>query len=309
MSDVSHPSRSEQSHRPARTRILRGLALAALGCAGPLLFAACIGEPETGDEDTETLDSELTSSRTDGDWSKFPNGLECLPAVQGFYPAKFGVSLPVAGPGSVGSCAAYGACKLWLAHEPNPAQWEKIDNDGSHLPSTYDLIVYPPHGTNPYGHIASVDHVEGKTIYVMDDNYVAHHTKASHPHTVSVSAYGWYHLKSLGSSPPPDPGDDTCQVGGLYCGGDKISGNPSTLFECTSGGKDEVRSCQHGCAVRPGKDDACKCSPGGLYCGGDVVDGGKNTLFKCGADGVSTTVKKHCADGCAVHAGSDDSCK
>lgn len=290
------------------SRVLRGLALAALTCSAPLLFAACIGTPELTDDEGENSESELTSSTTVGDWSKFPNGEECLPAVQGFYPAKFGVSLPIAGPGDVGSCHAFGACKLWLVHKPDPDKWERIDNDGSHLPTTYDLIVYPPHGTNPYGHIASVDHVEGKTIYVMDDNYVGHHQKASAPHTVSTPAYGWYHLKSLGSSPPPTSGGE-CQVGGLYCGGDKVSGNPDNLFECTSGGRDLVRSCSHGCAVRPGKDDACRCTPHSFYCGGDVVDGNPNTLYECGGDGVSTTVEEHCSKGCKVRSGDDDICK
>ncbi len=299
-----------RSNETRAHRFLRGFVFAAMGCSAPLVFAACVGEPDATDEDTSQLQNELTSSITKGDWQKFPNGEECLAAVQEFYPAKFGVSLPVAGPGSVGSCAAHGACKLWLDHKPSATEWERIDNDGQHLPTTYDLIVYPPSGTNPYGHIASVDHVEGKTIYVIDDNYVGHHVKASHPHTVSVKAYGWYHLKKLGNQPPPiKAGGGECEVGGLYCGGDKLSGSSSTLYECTQNGKSEVRACQHGCEVRSGKDDACKCTPDSFYCGGDVVDGSANTLYKCGADGVSTTVHQQCAKGCAVHAGNDDSCK
>lgn len=293
--------------------LLASLPVASIGFA----MVACSVEPPDGstdpndltdDEDVSTMDSELTSSITKGDWSKFPNGDECLPAVQTFYPAKFGVSVPIAGPGSVGSCAGYGACKIWLAHRPDPDKWDRIVNDGNHLPTTYDLIVYPPTSTNPYGHIASVDHVEGKTIYVMDDNYVGHHLKASHPHTVATKAYGWYHLKKLGNSPPPS-NDGDCVVGGLYCGGDKVSGDSDTLFKCTADGRTKVRSCAHGCEVQSGKDDACGCSPGGYYCGGDVVTGNANTLYRCSSDGVSTTVARHCDNGCGVHPGSDDSCK
>jgi hypothetical protein len=299
-------------------RSTRFLVLAALACGGGLAFAGCAVEPPDQDpneltddsEETSQMDGELTSSTTKGDWKKFPTGMECLPAVQSFYPAKFGASVPIAGPGDAGSCHAFGACKIWLVHRPDPDLWERIPNDGNHLPTTYDLIVYPPTSSNPYGHIASVDHVEGKTIYVMDDNYVAHHVKASHPHTVATTAYGWYHLKKLGSSPPPSGGGGgSCVVGGLYCGGDKVSGDSDNLYECTSGGKKLVRTCGHGCEVRSGKDDACGCTPDSFYCGGDVVDGGSSNLYRCGDDGVSPIYVKHCNNGCAVHSGDDDSCK
>src|SRR5262249_20712597 len=114
---------------------------------------------------------------------------------------------------------------------------------------------------DPWGHIASVDHVEGKTIYVMDDNYVGHHLKSPHPHTVSWKAYGWYHLKKLGKSPAPPP-PSSCVDGGLYCGGDKVSGDHATLYRCDSGSAKLVRACKHGCVVQSGKDDACACVAG-----------------------------------------------
>ncbi len=152
--------------------------------------------------------------------------------------------------------------------------------------------------------------MEGKTIYVMDDNYVGHHLKASHPHTVATTAYGWYHLKKLGAEPHPSPAPTSeCVDGGLYCGGDKVEGNASTLYRCEDGEGTKVRACAHGCAVRSGKDDACRCVPDSDYCGGDVVSGDADTLYRCGSDGVSTTVVKHCAHGCAVHSGTDDACK
>jgi hypothetical protein len=51
----------------------------------------------------------------------------------------------------------------------------------------------------------------------------------------------------------------SCFVGGLYCGGDKIGGDPSTLFRCTgTGAPAVVRHCASGCAVHPGSDDACR---------------------------------------------------
>lgn len=225
------------------------------------LLVACSSDPSAEDDGSNATygntEDELTSTRTDGDWRKFPNG-QCLAAVQGFYPAKFGVSLPVAGPGSYGSCAAYGACKLWVdpAKRPSSGEWERIPNDGKHKPVTYDLIVYPPINGDPWGHIASVDHVEGKNIFVMDSNYVAHEEKAPHPHTVSWPSFGWYHLKKLG--PSPAPGVD-CVPGGYYCGGDKVKGNADSLYECNSAGDGErfIRSCAKGCRVNEGRDDSC----------------------------------------------------
>jgi hypothetical protein len=51
----------------------------------------------------------------------------------------------------------------------------------------------------------------------------------------------------------------SCFVGGLYCGGDKIGGDPATLFRCTgTGAPAVVRHCTKGCAVHAGDDDACK---------------------------------------------------
>ena len=59
------------------------------------------------------------------------------------------------------------------------------------------------------------------------------------------------------------PGQDdacrTCVVGGLYCGGDDLAGDPSTLYHCTTEGTGAVvQHCAHGCRVNPGANDACK---------------------------------------------------
>lgn len=51
----------------------------------------------------------------------------------------------------------------------------------------------------------------------------------------------------------------SCFVGGLYCGGDKIGGDPATLFRCTgTGAPAVVRHCASGCVVHTGSDDACR---------------------------------------------------
>ena len=226
------------------------------------LLIACSADPDSSDDGSSATyassEEELTSTRTDGDWRKFGGG-QCLVAVQGFYPAKFGVSLPIAGPGAYGNCASSGACKLWVDPDrrPDPDQWERIANDGKHEPVTYDLIVYPPISGDPWGHIASVDHLEGKNIYVMDSNYVGHDEKAPHPHTVSWPSFGWYHLKKLGPSPAPTV---DCVPGGYYCGGDKVKGNASDLYKCNAAGDGESlsKSCKNGCRVNEGRDDSCE---------------------------------------------------
>ncbi len=51
----------------------------------------------------------------------------------------------------------------------------------------------------------------------------------------------------------------SCFVGGTYCGGDKISGNSSTLYRCTGTGAPAiVAHCSRGCSVNPGSDDSCR---------------------------------------------------
>lgn len=222
-----------------------------------LVSACAVSEEDGSDASYSSGEQELTSSKTVGDWKLFGGG-ECLAAVQNFYPNKFNVSIPVAGPGWYGNCASHGACKIWVdpSKRPSSSDWERIPNDGKHTPTTYDLIVYPPIGNDPWGHIASVDHVEGKNIFVMDANYVAHHQKAPQPHTVSWPAYGWYHLKKLGNSPAPHV---SCVPGGYYCGGDKVTGNKSDLYKCNSQGNGEslTKACSKGCRVNAGRDDSC----------------------------------------------------
>lgn len=105
-----------------------------------------------------------------------------------------------------------------------------------------------------------------------------------------------------------------CVAGGFYCGGDKLAGDPQTLYQCNGGGVPLARGvCGSGCIVRPAADDTCRgsagtCVDGGFYCGGDKLDGEPQTLYRCSAGaGVAGVV---CADGCIVSApGTDDRCR
>jgi hypothetical protein len=201
-----------------------------------------------------------------GDWSLFGNG-QCLVGVQHFYPAKFGASVPIARAAYTGACAPEGACHIWLDDIPDPARWDKIANDGSAHPSVYDLIVFPPTASNPYGHIASVDRFQDGAIYVMDTNWTLNETKAPAPHTTgSYAAYGFYHLKSLAKTQwcadvplPDDVRHQACPQGdGLYCGGNGIKGNASTLFACKGGVVSVAEVCGAPCKRMPdGQNDVC----------------------------------------------------
>ncbi|WP_394829376.1 hypothetical protein [Pendulispora albinea] len=106
-------------------------------------------------------------------------------------------------------------------------------------------------------------------------------------------------------------GGGSCVAGGSYCGGDKVTGDPNTLYRCNADGKTAtvIRSCAHGCSVNSGRDDSCRCVAGSAYCGGNVIDGDADTLYRCGSDSVSTTVIKKCSNGCQWNTGVDDSCK
>jgi hypothetical protein len=105
-----------------------------------------------------------------------------------------------------------------------------------------------------------------------------------------------------------------CTAGAYYCGGDKLAGDPDTLYQCNGGGVPLARgTCVNGCTVRPTQDDTCDagpdtCKEGGFYCGGDKVAGDPQSRYRCsGGVGVDRMV---CPDGCVIaQAGDDDFCR
>lgn len=126
---------------------------------------------------------------------------------------------------------------------------------------------------------------------------------------VATLAPGAHGTLTLELAPPAG-----CEAGGLYCGGDKLAGDPQTLYQCNGGGVPLARGrCPGACEVRPTTDDTCAgvggtCVDGGRYCGGDKLDGDPQTLYTCQA-GVGTSPVV-CADGCVVGPpGTDDACR
>ena len=105
---------------------------------------------------------------------------------------------------------------------------------------------------------------------------------------------------------------DACTAGSFYCGGDKLAGDPQTLYQCNAGGVPLARGrCRTACTVRPGDDDACTdtvtCQDGGFYCGGDKLTGDPQSLYTCTAG--AGTARKVCTDGCIVNPTGDDKCR
>ena len=59
--------------------------------------------------------------------------------------------------------------------------------------------------------------------------------------------------------------DDVCRGGGgtcvdasHYCGGDKLDGDPQTLYICMAGAGVSPQRCPAACVIRPGDDDVCR---------------------------------------------------
>jgi hypothetical protein len=104
-----------------------------------------------------------------------------------------------------------------------------------------------------------------------------------------------------------------CTAGSFYCGGDKLAGDPQTLYQCNAGGVPLARGrCRVACTVRPTDDDACTdpepCVEGGRYCGGDKLTGDPQSLYTC-TNGAGTN-RTECTDGCVINPpGQDDACR
>ena len=253
--------RREESREPREVPLRRiAAALPLLAC-----IAACSAAAPDGEQTATTSEAVCAEAY---DWHDFPNGDQCVIAVDAFYSAHFGVGLPaLCQYPTQNGCASCGACEFWEANAPSAATWDRFTTG---TPQLFDMIVYPPTSGNAYGHVASVDHVDSAgNVYVMDDNYVAYQTKASCPHTVSWGAYGWYRLKILEDKPPqgwldsvgctqivgwtydPDTPSQAANVD-VYFGGTAGSGAPAIHATANVHRPDlctAIGSCDHGYVI------------------------------------------------------------
>lgn len=56
-----------------------------------------------------------------------------------------------------------------------------------------------------------------------------------------------------------DAGPATCIDGGFYCGGDKLLGDPQSLYTCSAGAGTARMVCPNGCVIEPSpNDDHCR---------------------------------------------------
>jgi len=180
-------------------------------------------------------------------------------------------------------------------------------------PQLFDMMVYPPDGSNHWGHVAVVDHVSGGQVFVMDDNYegpLNAGQKAGCPHTVSWPAYGFYRLKILAGGTPPSP--DCSERSGWNCGDDGvINGNPNTNYDCEYGRATplQTEACAYGCKIMPnGVADVCNPPPApdcanrsGWNCGNDgVINGNADTNYYCNYGQVAPVEAVVCTYGCVV---------
>ena len=246
-------------------------------------------------------------SSTEGDWSLLGGG-QCLVSMQSFYSARFGVRVPTARNSYTGSCAEEGACHIWYDDRPDPALWTRVPNDGSASPSLYDLVVFAETSTNPYGHIASVDHVEGGTIYVMDSNYNGDEKRSASPHSVRAPL-GWYHLVALGGGGGNASGGNT-SGGGETCGDrasrlgwrsaaceQASSSSESSRVACngTGGASSDCSRCCDADAVGPSHtDESCGVYAARMGFASPLCE--SETSGSCQGSGPSTADCMHCCD-------------
>ena len=161
-----------------------------------------------------------------------------------------------------------------------------------------------------YSHLENATSVPLATEIFQDDYEICGACDSSNRIAHADAALADYGHDSSGGG---SGGGGQCVDGGAYCGGDKVSGNSSTLYRCNgSSAPTVIEHCGNGCQVNAGQDDACRsggsCVVGGHYCGGDKVSGSSSTLYRC-TGGSSGTVVSHCASGCEVRPGQDDVCR
>lgn len=113
-----------------------------------------------------------------------------------------------------------------------------------------DITLVPPQECTPGGHYCGGDQLAGDpdTLYTCIEDSV--------PQARGVCTAGCQVQAADDDVCRADGG--RCVEGGFYCGGDKLVGDPATLYTCADGAGVSGELCPNGCLVRPGKDDICR---------------------------------------------------
>jgi hypothetical protein len=121
-------------------------------------------------------------------------------------------------------------------------------SDGSR--ADIDITLAPVQECTPGGHYCGGDQLAGDpdTLYTCVEDSV--------PQARGVCTAGCRVQAADDDVCRADGG--TCVEGGFYCGGDKLAGDPATLYTCAGGVGVSGTPCPDGCLVRPGQDDICR---------------------------------------------------
>jgi hypothetical protein len=216
------------------------------------------------------------SSAAMSDCSMSVGGGQCLVSVQNFV-RGYGITVGTAPDYDIvdaqgRTCGGDGACQIWVRDIPSQYGWVRTDS-----PGPYDIAVFPPTDTNPWGHITIVHHADESGVYMVDANDDGKESANNTPHLHTRAAdgsrapYGYYHytgtkLPSCGGGSAAAPSAGEAPAGAscsgyndaLYCGSNYVNGDPNVLYRCAGGIAYVQENCANGCRSMPdGSDDRC----------------------------------------------------
>ena len=139
------------------------------------------------------------------------------------------------------------AGKLGGVVQGTGAAWTTVDGSGA---ASLEIRLAPASDCTPGGHYCGGDKLAGRSDIVYECN------GGGVPIARGRCTHGC--LVRPTQDDACDGGDEPCVEGGAYCGGDKLVGDPRSLYRCQSGVGVLIRECAVGCVQMPGSDDTCR---------------------------------------------------
>ncbi len=224
--------------------------LLAIAAIVAMAVTSCGSSTDTPNVGTSSEPLSFKSAPSEFDWTRFPDGMQCIGAVSRYFNTVHGAAIGNMPNTDDGACCGFGACHAWLDDTPDSTKFNRHPW-GTTTPQAEDIVIFPPQSGDCYGHAAVVDHVDSAgNLFIMDNNWNLDSRKANctfldktcgHVHTAWYGGkvwtpYGLYRLKSKEPAPPPtttwstvrgkttpdlngDGKDDICgrASGGIYC--------------------------------------------------------------------------------------------